>query len=122
MFKTCLLELKFAALASEELPFDNQVDRLGMVQLYNRVRPKLQLLTSLFSRAACFSKSNLFFLQLCRVAEADAVEACLGDSSASSRLSRKMHDLETMYEDLHRTLAVENLAAVEESEVHGSGS
>ena len=33
-----------------------------------------------------------------------------------------MHDLETMYEDLHRTLAVENLTAVEESEVHGSGS
>jgi len=46
MFKACLLEFKFVALASEELPFDNQIDLLGMAQLYNGVRSKLQLLTS----------------------------------------------------------------------------
>jgi len=32
-----------------------------------------------------------------------------------------MHQLETIYEDVHRTLAAKNLTAAEKSELHSSG-
>lgn len=92
-----LPDLQTIALSSEALPSDNRVDRLEMAQLYNG---------------------------LCRAAEANAVdnvEACLGNSSIS-RLSKNMRQLETIYEDVHRTLAVKGMTPIEESELHFSGS
>ncbi|ONK60438.1 uncharacterized protein A4U43_C08F18460 [Asparagus officinalis] len=77
-----LPDLEPIDLAAGEYPSNNQVDRLDMAKLYNG---------------------------LCNVAEAnavDAVVACLGDSSANSRLNKNMRELETIYEDVHRTLAV----------------
>lgn len=69
---------------SSKLPSDDKDDRLRMMELYN---------------------------ELCKVAEgsaSDVVGTWLGDSSADSRLRKNMYELETIYADVHRTLAVKH--------------
>lgn len=65
-----------------KVPLNDHDDRLDMAKLYNG---------------------------MCRIAESnafDAAEACIGDSSSGSRLSKSICQLETIYEDVHRILAV----------------
>ncbi|PKA66152.1 CHD3-type chromatin-remodeling factor PICKLE [Apostasia shenzhenica] len=50
-----------------------------------------------------------FYNGMCRVIEAnttDALQAYLGDNSAASRLSKNLHQLETICEDVYRVLSV----------------
>lgn len=46
----------------------------------------------------------------------------MGDSSSSSRLNKNIRQLEAIYEDVHRTLAVKDMTPAEESELHNEGS
>ncbi|KAJ0984869.1 hypothetical protein J5N97_003225 [Dioscorea zingiberensis] len=85
---------------ASEPAYENMPDRMDLARLYN---------------------------EMCQVVEensADAVQGYLGDKSAGTRLGKHLRHLETIYEDVHRILAVQNqsFAAVTESETKPNAS